>query len=91
MRLHARLDVFRPHPRLHVQNTFKTCRRQRWRAATDRKRLTHAAEEEEGINTPLGDEDSQGGEGAGEGMAPPGAMPTGLFWSCFFYLLFDLV
>ncbi|CAM9652144.1 unnamed protein product [Ectocarpus fasciculatus] len=48
--------------------------RRRWRAPTDRKRLTHAAEEEEDI--PL--EEFQDAEGTGgEGNAPPGAMPTG--------------
>lgn len=49
----------------------------RWRAATDRKRLTHAAEEEEDIHAPPSDEDLHGEDGAGEGKAPPGAMPTG--------------
>ncbi|CAM9323899.1 unnamed protein product [Ectocarpus sp. 12 AP-2014] len=48
--------------------------RRRWRAPTDRKRLTHAAEEEEDI--PL--EEFQDAEGAGGGgEVPPGAMPTG--------------
>eukprot|EP00903_Cladosiphon_okamuranus_P006825 g6650.t1 len=51
--------------------------KRRWRAATDRKRLTHAAEEEEGIGIPLVDEYSQGEDEAGGGTAPPGAMPTG--------------
>lgn len=49
-------------------------RSSRWRAPTDRKRLTHAAEEEEDL--PL--EELQDAEEAGEGgEAPPGAMPTG--------------
>lgn len=56
--------------------------RDRWRAATDRMRLTHAAEEEEDI--PLGLESDSSGVGGGgdvdvdvDGDAPPGAMPTG--------------
>ncbi|CAM9283256.1 unnamed protein product, partial [Ectocarpus sp. 12 AP-2014] len=48
--------------------------KRRWRAPTDRKRLTHAAEEEEDI--PLEEfQDTEGAGGGGE--APPGAMPTG--------------
>ncbi|CAM9697488.1 unnamed protein product [Pylaiella littoralis] len=56
--------------------------RRRWRAATDRMRLTHAAGEEEDI--PLGLESDSTGVGGGgdvdvdvDGDAPPGAMPTG--------------
>lgn len=57
-----------------VPNCFAR-KQNRWRAATDRKRLTHAAEEEE---DPSADELSEsGGAGEGEGEAPPGAMPTG--------------
>lgn len=55
----------------------------RWRAPTDRKKLTHVPDEDSGSDGVDADGletlEGEGGAGSGDGgVAPPGAMPTGI-------------